>query len=414
MSQDPADTVASPAAAPSRHGPLAGFRILEMVGVGPAPFAAMWFADMGADVVRIDRPGQRFNQTRRDILNRGRRSLAVDLKRPGAAGIVLRLVAGADALIEGFRPGVMERLGLGPSECLARNPRLVYGRMTGWGQDGPLAARAGHDITYLALTGILGAIGPAEGRPTPPLNLIADFGGGGMLLIAGVLAALLERARSGRGQVVDAAMMEGASLLNAMTWSYIAKRHWLPEREANLFDGGAPFYGTYRCADGRYVALGAIEPEFWTIFLDRCGIDDPLLHAHQRDRARWPELRSRLAAIFATRPRDEWCAMVDGTDACLAPVLDFAEAARHPHATARHAYGTHDGTIQPAPAPRFSRSRPTIAGSSPLVGEHSHAVLAESGFAAEEIALLEQAGIIAQARPEEGDGSHQGSDPRAG
>ena len=288
-------------------GPLSGIRVIEMVGVGPGPFAAMWLADMGAEVIRIGRPGARWNQTRRDVLNRGRRSLAVDLKRPGAAEVVLRLTDRADALIEGFRPGVMERLGLGPQVVQSRNPRLVYGRITGWGQDGPLAARAGHDITYLAQTGILGTIGPAE-KPMPPLNLLGDFGGGGMLLVAGILAALVERQASGRGQVVDAAMTEGASLLAAMIWAYHGKGLWRGEREANLFDGGAPFYGTYRCADGKWLAVGAIEPEFWTTFLDRCGIEDALLRQHQRDRARWPELRARLAAILSTKPRDAWLA----------------------------------------------------------------------------------------------------------
>ncbi|MBL8835606.1 MAG: CoA transferase [Alphaproteobacteria bacterium] len=385
----------------TRSGPLAGVRVIEMVGVGPCPFAAMWLADMGAEVIRIDRPGQRWNQTRGDILNRGRRSLAVDLKQPGAAELVLRLVAGADMLIEGFRPGVMERLGLGPEICLARNPRLVFGRVTGWGQDGPLAQRAGHDINYLAVTGVLAAIGPADGRPTPPLNLLGDFGGGGMMLVAGVLAALIEAGRSGRGQVVDAAMAEGASLLAAMIWAYHGKGLWRAERESNLFDGGAPFYGTYRCADGRYVAVGAIEPEFWSTLLDRLGIDDAVLRDHQRDRARWPELRARLAAILATKPCDDWCRLAEGSDACIAPVLGFDEAADHVQAASRGGFAHVDGTTQPAPAPRFSRTPGAIAGAPRLVGEDSRAILRDAGFASEEIDRLEARGIVAQGRPDD-------------
>lgn len=382
------------AAQPKRAGPLAGFRVVEMVGVGPGPFAAMWLADMGAEVIRIDRPGQRWNQTRGDVLNRGRRSLAVDLKKDGAAEVVLRLVEKADALIEGFRPGVMERLGLSPDICLKRNPKLVFGRITGWGQDGPRAEEAGHDINYLAVTGALAAIGPADGRPTPPLNLVADFGAGGMLLIAGILAALLESKTSGRGQVVDTAMAEGATLLASMMWGYRGKGMWREEREQNLFDGGAPFYGTYRCADGRYVALGAIEPEFWATFLDRCGIDDPLLRA--RDKSKWPELRARLAAIFATRPCDEWCRITEGSDACLSPVLTFTEALSERQAAARNAFVTVESVVQPAPSPRFDRTPGAVSSPPAFVGEHSRDVLSENGFSAEEIAALERDGIIKQ------------------
>jgi alpha-methylacyl-CoA racemase len=376
-------------------GPLTGLKVIEMVGVGPGPFAAMWLADMGAEVIRIGRPGARWNQTRADVLNRGRRSLAVDLKRSGAAEVVLRLAEQADALIEGFRPGVMERLDLGPEACHIRNPRLVYGRVTGWGQDGPLAALAGHDLTYLATSGILAQIGTAE-RPVPPLNLLGDFGGGGMLLVAGILAALIERQRSGRGQVVDAAMTEGASLLAAMTWAYHGKGQWKPAREANLFDGGAPFYGTYRCADGKWLALGAIEKEFWHLFLDRCGIADAELREGAHDRARWPEMRARLAAILATRPRDTWLAAAEGTDACVAPVLGFDEAARAPQAIARGAFVEVAGVTQPAPAPRFSRTPPRVAAPPPVPGEHSRAVLSDWGFSAAEIAALEADGVVAQ------------------
>ena len=387
-----------PAQAP-RSGPLRGLRVLEMVGVGPGPFAAMWFADMGAEVVRIDRPGQRSNQTRGDVLNRGRRSLAVDLKKPGGRELVLRLVKQADVLTEGFRPGVMERLGLGPEVCLKENPRLIYGRITGWGQDGPYRHLAGHDINYIALSGMLAAFGPAEGRPAQPLNLIGDFGGGGMLLIAGVLAALFERTQSGRGQVIDAAMADGALLLSSMIWAYLGKGLWHNQREANLFDGGAPFYGTYRCSDGRFVALGAIEAEFWEAFLDRCGIDDALLRQEQHNRARWPELRARLTEIFATRPRDEWCALAEGSDACLSPVLDFSEAPAHPFNRERGAFARLAGVTQPAPAPRFDRTPGHTSTEPPIVGENSREVLADWGCSTGEIAALEAAGVVHHVTP---------------
>mgnify|MGYP003350615687 CR=1 FL=1 len=382
-----------------RRGPLTGLRAVEMVGIGPGPFAAMWLADMGADVIRVDRPGQRANQTRGDVLNRGRRSLAVDLKKPGASEIVLRLIESTDVLIEGYRPGVMERLGLGPDICLERNPRLIYGRMTGWGQSGPRSSAAGHDINYLAATGVLNAIGPAGGRPTPPLNLLADFGGGGMLLVTGILAALVERGRSGRGQVVDAAMAEGASLLATMIWGYLGKGQWQEPREANIYDGGAPHYGTYRCADGKYVALGANEPAFWSLLLDRLGVDDAELRDHRHDRARWPALRVKLAALFATRPREEWCRRVEGSDACLSPVLGFAEAPADSQAVARQAYISIDGTLQPAPAPRFSRTPGAVTSPPPLVGEHSREILRDAGYTADEVAQLEASAVVTQAAP---------------
>ncbi len=376
-----------------RSGPLAQLRVVEMVGVGPGPFAAMWLADMGADVVRIDRPGQRWNQTRRDVLNRSRRSVALDLKQPAGLEAALRLIDRADVLIEGYRPGVMERLGLGPEACMARNPRLVYGRMTGWGQDGPRAAEAGHDINYIATGGVLATIGTAEGGPVPPLNLIGDFGGGGMLLIAGLLAALVERGTSGRGQVVDAAMAEGASLLASMIWAYHGKGLWNGQRESNLFDGGAPFYRCYRCRDGGWVALGAIEPEFWATFLERCGIAEPLLSDNQRNRQMWPRLRARLAEIFLTRDRDEWCAMAAGSDACLTPVLSFDEAVDERQAAARGGFVEIEGMAQPAPAPRFSRTPGAVSAPPALVGEHSREVLAEAGYGADEIARMEADGV---------------------
>lgn len=387
-----------------KSGPLKGICAVELVGVGPGPFAAMWLADMGADVIRVDRPGQRWNQTRGDVLNRGRRSLALDLKKPEGVEAALRLIERADVLIEGFRPGVTERLGLGPDACHARNPRLVYGRMTGWGQTGPRAHEAGHDINYIAAGGVLSTIGTRDGGPVPPLNLIGDFGGGGMLLVAGILAALVERSASGRGQVVDAAMAEGASLLASMIWSYHNKGLWAAEREANIFDGGAPYYRCYRCADGGWVALGAIEPEFWKIFLDRCGIDDPLLRERQRDRAAWLEIRSRLEAIFLTRGRDEWCALTHGTDACLSPVMGFDDALKDEQALARGAFVEIAGVSQPAPAPRFSRTPGEVSGPPCFVGEHSREILRDWGFGPSEIAALEQSGAMVQGADDEGFG----------
>jgi len=385
-----------------KKGPLAGIRVVEFVGVGPAPFAAMWLADMGADVLRLDRPGQRWNQTRADILNRGRQSLALDLKKPGAASIAMRLVAGADVVIEGYRPGVMERLQLGPDICLAANPRLIYGRMTGWGQSGPRAQMAGHDINYIASSGLLATIGTQQGGPVPPLNLIGDFGGGSMLLIAGILAALVERGMSGRGQVVDAAMAEGAALLGSMIWGYHNKGLWQAGRERNLFDGGAPYYRCYRCRDGGYVALGAIEQEFWQTFLDRAEIGDPLLRGSRSDRSLWPEMRARLQSVFLTKDRDEWAALMEGTDACLSPVLDFQEALGDAQAVSREAYADIDGAPQPAPAPRFSRTPGAIAGPSPMVGEHGREILAAAGYSESEIAAFEADGLIGTGHSESG------------
>ncbi|WP_346895727.1 CaiB/BaiF CoA-transferase family protein [uncultured Roseibium sp.] len=376
------------------RGPLAGVRVVEFVGVGPGPFAAMWLADMGAEVVRIDRPGQRWNQTRGDILNRGRRSMALDLKRDGAAEVALRMIESADVLLEGFRPGVMERLGLGPDVCLGRNPRLVYGRITGWGQDGPRRDLAGHDINYIAATGLLGTVGTRESGPVPPLNLIGDFGGGGLLLVSGVLAALVERSVSGRGQVVDAAMAEGASLLSSMIWSYHNKGLWSPERESNIFDGGAPYYRCYCCKDGRYVALGAIEGQFWELFLQLCDLDGEEMTRMRGDREKWPELCARLEAIFLTRDSSEWCALTVGNDACLSLVLDFDEAARDPHAVARGAYVELAGAVQPAPAPRFGRTPGSVGLPSPYVGEHTREILGEWGFSATEIAELESREVV--------------------
>jgi len=373
-------------------GPLKGLRILEFAGIGPGPFCGMLLADLGAEVVRLDRkegpPG-----TRQDFVGRGRRSLALDLKSPAAVQAALRLVEGADALIEGFRPGVMERLGLGPEACLARNPRLVYGRMTGWGQDGPLAQAAGHDINYIALTGALWSIGRPGERPVPPLNLVGDYGGGGMLLALGMLAALLEAKGSGRGQVVDAAMVDGAALLMAPIYAMLARGRWRNERGANMLDGAAPWYDTYECADGRYIAVGPIEPQFFDLMIAKLGLD-PARFAGRMEPANWPALRAELAAVFCTRTRDDWAALFEGTDACVAPVLDLHEAPAHPHNKARGTFQQREGAVQPAPAPRFSRTPAEPGLPPPLRGEHTEQVLADWGFSGAEIAALRQAGAI--------------------
>ncbi|HVV29850.1 MAG TPA: CaiB/BaiF CoA-transferase family protein, partial [Mycobacteriales bacterium] len=343
-------------------GPLHGIRLVELAGIGPGPFAAMMLADMGAEIVRVDRTtsgdGHR-GMASVDILNRGRRSIAVDLKKPAAVEAVLRLVEQADGLLEGFRPGVTERLGLGPDACLARNPRLVYGRMTGWGQDGPYAPAAGHDINYIALTGALHAIGQAGGPPVPPLNLVGDFGGGGMLLAFGMVCGLLEARGSGQGQVVDAAMVDGAALLMSMTYSLRAAGMWDGERGTNLLDGGAPYYSVYETADGKWVALGANEPQFFAELLRRLGLPAELADGRE-DPANWPVLREQLAGAIRSRTRDAWEQELGGTDVCFGPVLSMAEAAGHPHLSARSTFVERDGLTQPAPAPRFSRTAPEL------------------------------------------------------
>jgi alpha-methylacyl-CoA racemase len=376
-------------------GPLDGVRVVELAGIGPAPFAGMLLADLGADVVQVDRPGGGPDPVAAGhrILRRGRRSIAVNLKDPGGAALVLRLVAGADVLIEGYRPGVAERLGLGPEACLAANPRLVYGRMTGWGQDGPLADRAGHDIDYIALAGALGLVGRAGAKPTVPLNLIGDFGGGGMLMAVGVLAALVSVRGGGAGQVVDAAMVDGTAVLLAMLLGLHGAGQWGP-RGSNLLDGGAPFYDAYRCADGGYVAVGALEEQFYAALLDGLGLaGDPDL-PDRADPASWPELRRRLTDVFATRTRDEWAAAFAGTDACVAPVLDPDEAAAHPHLAARGTYREVDGLLQPAPAPRFSGTPTDIPPPAPAPGADTTAVLTDLGLSPTEITTLRESGTI--------------------
>jgi alpha-methylacyl-CoA racemase len=382
-------------------GPLAGLRVIELASIGPGPLCAMLLADLGADVVRIDRvepSGLGVPMAPRfDVAGRGRRSLALDLKREAGRDAALRLIDRADVLIEGWRPGVAERLGLGPETCAARNPGLVYGRMTGYGQTGPLAQAAGHDINYLALIGALHAIGPAQGKPVPPLNLVADYGGGALYLAFGLMAALFERQRSGRGQVVDAAMVDGASSLMSIFHGLQAAGQWDDRaRGANLLDGGAPFYDTYATSDGRHVALGALEPKFFAELAQRIGLPERFVK-RQYDRRLWPEMRAAIAAILATRTRDEWGALLEGSDACLAPVLSLTEAPRHPHAQARAAFADVGGVTQPAPAPRFSRSVATAPKAAPVAGAHSEAVLLEAGFTRDEIATLRQTGALVQA-----------------
>jgi alpha-methylacyl-CoA racemase len=369
-------------------GPLIGIKIIEIAGIGPGPFAGMMLADMGADLIQVERPGiMRLGGG--TILDRGRRSIAVDLKNPGGPEVVLRLVEGADALIEGFRPGVCERLGIGPEACLTRNPRLVYGRMTGWGQDGPLAPAPGHDIDYIAVAGVLHAIGSHGGPPVPPLNLLGDFAGGGMMLAYGVVCALLERGRSGVGQIVDAAIVEGAAIIAAMIHPY-AGRGWNEERGTNMLDGGAHFYNVYECADGRHVAVGAIEPQFYAALVKGLGLDAEDL-PEQMDPATWPALRERFAGMFVTKPRDEWCSMLEGTDALVAPVLTMTESHAHPHNVSRRVF---DAEGNPQPAPRLSRT-PGAPGIPPLApGADTDSVLAGFGFDAEEIERLRSSGAV--------------------
>jgi len=364
-------------------GPLTGIKVVELAGIGPGPFCGMMLADMGADVLRVDRldPADlglplppRF-----DIMARGRRSIGLDLKRPAAAAIVLALVDKADVLIEGFRPGVMERLGLGPVACFARNARLVYGRVTGWGQDGPLAHAAGHDINYIAISGALHAIGPRGEPPVPPLNLVGDYGGGAMYLAFGIACALLERHSSGCGQVVDAAMSEGAASMMSIFYARLAAGAWQDERGANAIDGGAPWYSVYETADGKYISIGAIEARFYAKLLDLLGLD-PATLPKQHDKAHWPELRARLRDALRQKTREEWCAALQGHDVCFAPVLSLAEAPAHPHHRARGTFMERDGLIQPAPAPRFSRTPGTVERGAPGCGEGGSAALADWGF----------------------------------
>lgn len=381
---------------PPSAGPLVGLRVIELASIGPGPMCGMLLSDLGADVVRVDRlqpSGLGLNLQRRfDINGRGRRSVALDLKSPAARDAVLRLLDSADVLIEGFRPGVTESLGLGPADCHARNPRLVYGRMTGFGQTGPLAHAAGHDMNYVALTGALHAIGSAGGAPVPPLNLVGDYGGGALYLAFGIMAALFERQRSGRGQVVDAAMVDGVASLASIFFGLQAGGQWRAGRGENLLDGGAPFYSTYQTADGRWISLGPLEPKFFATLAAALGLDDRFVQ-RQYDRALWPQMREAITAAVAQRTRDEWTALLEGTDACFAPVLSFEEAPRHPHAVARQAFVELDGINQPAPAPRFDRTPAQHPKPPPEIGEHTQEVLAEAGLSADEIQTLLNAGV---------------------
>ena len=377
-------------------GPLTGLHVVELASIGPGPMCAMLLADLGAEVLRIDRTEPSGlgvpMDTRFDVTGRNRRSVALDIKQPAGRDAALRLIDRADLLIEGFRPGVAERLGLGPADCQARNPGLVYGRMTGFGQTGPLAQAAGHDLNYIALTGALHAIGGGA-KPVPPLNLVGDYGGGALYLAFGLLAAIFERSRSGQGQVVDAAMVDGASSLMSIFFGMAAAGRWdSSERAANLLDGGAPFYDTYATADGRWVSIGALEPKFFAELVQRIGLDAGFI-ARQYDRRCWAEMRAAIGALILARTRDEWCALLEGSDACFAPVLSLAEVGQHPHAQARQAYTEVGGVLQPAPAPRFSRSQPAQPSPAVPAGTHTLAVLAELGFSDAEVAALQAAGV---------------------
>ncbi|MGD9549574.1 MAG: CaiB/BaiF CoA transferase family protein [Burkholderiaceae bacterium] len=366
-------------------GPLKGLKVIEFGGIGPGPFCAMMLSDMGADVIRLDRKADKGKDRgegaflasgRRGVLHRGRRSVAVDLKDPQDKEKVLQLIDGADAIIEGYRPGVMERLGLGPDVLLARHPRLVYGRMTGWGQDGPMAQAAGHDINYIALSGALSTIGRAQGGPVAPPAMVGDLGGGGMMLAFGLVCALLEARSSGKGQVVDAAIVDGAALLTSIVCDLKALGLWQNKLQSNLLDGGAHFYDTYECADGQWISIGSLEPQFYTLLLEKLGITDPdFALSRQRDPAAWPGLKRKIADIFRSQPSSHWRALLEGTDVCFAPVLTLEEAAQHPHNRARGTFFEREGILQPAPAPRFSRTVPGQPGPSPYIGEHDDEIL---------------------------------------
>ena len=372
-------------------GPLNGFRIIELAGIGPGPFCGMMLSDMGAEVIRVDRIAKGVGAPK-DVLQRNRQSVAVDLKKPEGIEIVLKLVESADALFEGFRPGVTERLGLGPDECMARNEKLVYGRMTGWGQDGPLAQSAGHDINYIGLSGALHAIGEPGGKPVPPLNLIGDFGGGGMLLAYGLVCALLEAQKSGKGQVVDTAMVDGAASLMAMFFS-MAGRGFDDERGTNLLDGGSHFYNTYETKDGQHVCVGSIEPQFYQLLVEKAGVDANHF-GPQMDRDQWSGFKDELEDVFKTKTRGEWCEIMEGTDVCFAPVLSVFEAPNHPHNVHRGTFIEVDGVVQPSPSPRFSRTTAEISHAARAPGEDSTEVLSSIGFAQDELDALREQGVI--------------------
>jgi alpha-methylacyl-CoA racemase len=368
-----------------RQGPLTGLKVVEFAGIGPGPFCGMLLSDLGADVVRIDRKGGRGGAPS-DVTSRGRRSVALDLKSPAAIEACLKLMERADAVFEGFRPGVMERLGLGPDVALKRNPKLVFGRMTGWGQTGPYANAAGHDMNYIAITGALHAIGTTD-KPVPPLNLVGDFGGGALYLAFGLLAGVIQARETGKGQVIDCAMSDGAASLMAMFYGFKASGMWQGGRRNNMLDGGAHFYDTYQCSDGKWISIGSIEPQFYALLLEKTAVDDPAFQM-QMNRSAWPDLHDKLAAVIATRTRDEWCVIMDATDVCFAPVLDLDEAPKHAHNVARQTFVEVAGVVQPAPAPRFSATPGAIQGPPPAVGAHDREALADWGLSSAEIDAL--------------------------
>lgn len=374
-------------------GPLSGLKIIELAGIGPGPFCGMMLSDMGAEVIRVERPSNASSPSK-DVLARNRRSIALDLKQPAGVEAVLKLLESADGLFEGFRPGVTERLGLGPEQCMARNERLVYGRMTGWGQDGPMAHAAGHDINYIGLAGALHAVGRRGEGPVPPLNLVGDFGGGGMLLAYGMVCGMLEAQRSGRGQVVDAAMVDGAAALMAMFFSFAAGGSFSDQRGTNMLDGGAHFYDTYETKDAKHICIGSIEPQFYELLLEKAELDKDK-YKDQMNPVLWPELKEDLRQVFLSKTQAEWCAIMEGTDVCFAPVLSIFEAPQHPHNLARNTFLEVDGVMQQAPAPRFSRSTPEISHGARIPGEDTLSVLKDYGFRPDEIDALREGGVIA-------------------
>ena len=374
-------------------GPLTGIRVVEMAGIGPGPFTAMMLSDLGAEVIRVDRLSHKGIGHRANVLNRGRKSIAVDLKNPRGVETTLRLIEQADVVLEGFRPGVMERLGLGPEKCLSVNPRLIFGRMTGWGQTGPLSRAAGHDINYISSAGALGAMGYADRPPAPPLNLVGDFGGGAMYLLTGILAALVERATSEQGQIIDAAMSDGTASLLSPFFGLMAMNMWTTDRFSNRLDGGAFYYGSYECRDGRYISIGSLEPQFYALLLGKAEITDPEFQ-EQLDEAAWPAKREKLTQLFKTKTRQQWCDIMEGTDVCFAPVLDLKEAPNHPHNIDRKTFVELDGVVQPAPAPRFSRTQGEIQGPAAMAGEHTREVLSAWNFSEQEIGELQAARAI--------------------
>ena len=375
-------------------GPLKGLKIIEMAGIGPGPFCGMVLADLGAEIIRVDRASAIGTGSKQDAANRGKRSIAIDLKSEEGVEVVLKLVETADAIFEGFRPGVMERLGLGPDVCSKRNKRIVFGRMTGWGQEGPLANAAGHDINYISLTGALAAIGRPGSPPVPPLNLIGDFGGGGMLLALGLVAALLESKESKKGQVVDAAMTDGSALLMTMIYTMQSSGVWKTSMGSNLLDGGSHFYDTYECKDGKFISIGSIEPQFYALLCQIADLDEEVF-GKQMSRDSWPEQKEEITKIFLNKTRDEWCDLMEGTDVCFAPVLDMSEAPKHPHNIERKTFIDLEGVTQPAPAPRFSRTEPEVVSSPSIVGEHTNEVLSSIGLSDEDISSLKTSGAVA-------------------